>query len=73
MEPTIRKIKLSKPYVVHPDTGQIYHSYEVVVKWPDGKREVFGSEEEAKARVEGRSVSQSAIDAEVPEGYLDAL
>ena len=73
MEPTIKRIRVSRPYILHPTTNQIYGLYQVMVKWPDGKRETFGSEEQAKASIEKRKVNQLAIDAEVPDGFIEAF
>lgn len=73
MEPTIKRIRLSTPYAVHPDTGQIYSFYEVVVKWPDGKRETFDSEEHAQASIEKRAFNADNLEAETPEGVIEAV
>jgi ribosomal protein L7/L12 len=70
--PTMKRINQAG-YVVHPETKQMYSRYSVMVKWADGTRKSFNSEEEANAYVEQRAVSQSAIDAEVPAGFLEAL
>jgi large subunit ribosomal protein L7/L12 len=73
MEPTMKRIRMSRPYGVHPATKQIFSMYQVMVTWPDGTREKFDSEEQAKAKIEGRSVNQSAIDAEIPTGAVEAF
>lgn len=72
-QPVMKRIRVSRPYVVHPETKQIYGFYSVMVKWPDGKLERFDSEEQAKAKIEGRPVNQSAISAEVPAGFREAM
>ncbi len=73
MEPTIKKIRLCKPYLVHPETKQIYAQYGVMVSWPDGTRKSFDSEEQAKAFIEGRKVDPLNIQLEVPAGFKTAL
>ncbi len=73
MEPVMKRIRLAKPYVLHPDTSQIYGFYQTSVRWPDGKRELYDSDEQAKAAIEERAVSQAAIDAEIPEGVEEAI
>jgi ribosomal protein L7/L12 len=71
MEVTMKRISVAKPYVV--GDGQIYSHYEVLVRWPDGKRQTFPSEEHAKAAIESRAVDQDAVQREVPAGYQEAL
>jgi len=70
--PTITKLRQCRPYLVHPDTKQIFGYYQVSVRWADGTRKVFGSEEEANAYVEQRPVNQAAIKAEIPAGFQEA-
>lgn len=72
-EPIIRKIKVARPYAVHPDDGRIYSFYEVSVRWPNGKREMFDSEEAANAAVENRSFSDKNFDDETPMGVKEAM
>ena len=66
MEPTMTRIRLAMPYLVHPGTKNINGFYKVIVKWPDGKREEFDSEEEVKARIEGRKFSYENLLKELP-------
>ncbi len=73
MEPTINKIRIATRYVTHPKTKQIYSFYQVVVKWPDGTRKVFDSEEDANAHIEGRKVDKQALQAEFPSGVEEAI
>jgi large subunit ribosomal protein L7/L12 len=70
--PTITKLRQCRPYLVHPDTKQIFGYYQVSVRWADGTRKVFGSEEEARAYVEQRPVNQAAVEAEIPKGFREA-
>lgn len=70
--PTITKLRQCRPYLVHPDTKQIFGYYQVSVRWADGTRRVFGSEEEAKAYIEQRPVNQAAVEAEIPKGFREA-
>lgn len=70
--PTMTRLRLCKPYLVHPDTGQIFGYYQVSVKWADGTRKLFDSEEEAKAYIEKRPVNRAAVEAEIPAGFKDA-
>lgn len=70
--PVITKLRQCRPYLVHPDTGQIFGYYQISVKWADGTRKVFSSKEEANAYVEKRSVNKTAIEAEVPTGFREA-
>ena len=70
--PTITKLRQCRPYLVHPDTKQIFGYYQVSVRWADGTRKVFGSEEEANAYVEKRPVNQAAVAAEIPAGFKEA-
>lgn len=71
MEPTMKRIRKVQPYLV--GAGHIVGTYEVMVKWPDGKRQTFPSEEHAKAAIEERAVNQSAVQNEVPSAYWEAL
>lgn len=71
--PKIFKIRQARPYIVHPETDQIYGHYVVRVRWADGTRKTFNSEEEANAFLEKRAVNQAAIEAEIPGGYHRAM
>jgi large subunit ribosomal protein L7/L12 len=73
MEPEIKKIRLATPYVIHPETSQIYGFYEVVVKWPDGTIKKFNSEEHAKAYIENRNVDNDSLQKEFPDGVIGAI
>ena len=71
--PEIKKIRVAQPYIVHPETKQIYGFYNVIVKWADGTRKTFASEEEANAHIERRGVNQAALEAEFPQGFRRAV
>jgi len=71
MEATMKRIRMVQPYLV--GAGHIVGSYQVMVTWPDGKRQTFPSEEHAKAAIEGRTVNQDAVQKEVPPEYWEAL
>ena len=73
MEPVMKRIRIAQPYVVHPDTKQIYGFYQVMVKWPCGKRTKFDSEEHAKAAIDNRAVDQASVEAEFPAGIHEAI
>lgn len=73
MEPVMTRIRVAQPYVLHPTTNQIYGFYQVSVRWLDGKRKTYDSEEQAKAAIEERAISQTAIEAEFPQGIKEAI
>lgn len=73
MEPSIKKIRLARPYLVNPESKEAFGFYEVMVSWPDGKRHSFPSMEHAQAHIENRKFEENNLSKEVPSGFYEAL
>ena len=71
--PVLKKIRQANPYITDSDSGQIYGHYVVSIRWADGTRKLFNSEEEANAFLERRPVNQDNIQKEIPLGYYEAV
>jgi len=68
----IKRIRQSTPYLVNKETGGIFGFYQVLVKFPDGTKKTFNSEEEANAFLEKRAVNTDSLEKEVPAGFRAA-
>lgn len=73
MEVILKRIRLGRPYAVHPITKQIYGFYQVMATFPDGHKQLFDSEEHAKAFIEKRPLNQTSLQAEFPAGINEAM
>jgi ribosomal protein L7/L12 len=73
MEAELKKIRVVTPYLVHPETKQIYGIYRVLASWPDGRKMLFDSEEHASAYIDNREPDSEKLEQEVPQGFREAL